>query len=1136
MAAQGIDFARDIRPILSEHCFACHGPDSARRKADLRLDRREGVDAVARGTDSELLYRITTDDADERMPPEEFAKPLSQVETETLSAWISAGAPWKDHWAFIPPVRPPVPEAGAGWARGPIDAFIAARLEREQLTPSPEADRETLLRRLSFDLTGLPPTLEELDAFLSDTRPDAYERQVDRLLASPHYGEHMASTWLDLARYADTHGLHLDNERSMWPYRDWVVKAYNDNMPFDRFTIEQLAGDLLPDATPSQVIASGFNRCNPTSAEGGMIAEEYLTIYARDRVDTTASAFMGLTLACTKCHDHKYDPFDMREYYGLVAFFNSLDEEASDRNIPNPKPFVRVPTQEQACRLAEIDSSLEELETAIAAPMPEVDARQALWEREWHGRLEDRWRILVPRAATANAGSSLVVQPDDSVRAQGNPPANDTYVIEAYAGEARITALRLEVFAPQDSLPGRAANRNFVLTEFELEAYPVGRPEEAQPVPWAGAVASYSQPNWPIEAAIDGDPKTGWGALGRSGDRSAVFLPTEPFGFPGGTCLRIRLRHDSVHAAHLLEHFRLSVTPDPDLSLSRLGPWFQLGVLPAADGRAALAKTDGPEGSTPLAERIESGDGDWRPAPQVVDGQINTFKNETGVVYLFRTIEASKPRILHVGLGSDDGVRVWLNGELVHDNPAARGAALDQDLFDLALHEGTNELLVKVANYGGAFGFAFRRLGEDPPDLPLEIALVLERDPGGRSAEDNALLRRFFRSVHAPRWIALTEKRTELQAERAAIEERMPTTLVSRELATPRKAYVLLRGAYDHKGEEVSRSVPAVLGPMPEGAPQNRLGLARWLVSPSHPLTARVAVNRFWQQLFGVGIVKTSEDFGSQGEYPVHPELLDWLAVEFVESGWDVKGILREMVLSASYRQAATVDPVLYERDPENRLLARGPRFRLQAEEIRDMALLTSGLLVDELGGPPVRPYQPDGVWHAVAYTSSNTARYRQDEGPALWRRSLYTFWKRTAPPPEMTAFDSPSREACTTRRSRTVTPQQALVLWNDPTFVEAARNLAARALREGGSSDAERLRFAYRTVTSRVPTPRQANELARALDGARARYQGRIDQARALIAVGASPKPEDLDAVELAAWTHLATILYSLPETLTRG
>ena len=1137
--AKPVDFSKEVRPILSDHCYACHGPDEATRKAQLRLDTPEGAAAVIAATattPSELVARISAHDAGERMPPAGFPKPLTPAKIETLVRWISEGAKWEAHWSFVTPERPEVPDAGEGWALTAIDRFLAARLAAEDLTPNPAADRETLLRRISYDLTGLPPTQPELDAFLADTEPGAYERQVDRLLASPRFGERMASGWLDLARYADTHGLHLDNERIMWRYRDWVVDAFNAGKPFDEFTIEQLAGDLLDNPTNEQLIGSGFNRCNPTSAEGGMIAEEYLTLYARDRVDTTATAWMGLTLACAKCHDHKYDPFSTREYYEMYAFFNSLTEEATDRNIRNPVPFLRTADAVQQAKIDGFDARIADLNERVDAPMPEVDAGQVVWEAEWSERLGERWRIVVPVNATSSGGSTLTPQPDDSVLASGANPAKDVYEIEAFAGETTITALRLEALVGggnSDNVPGRAPNQNFVLTGFEVEAYPAGKPEEARPVPFYRADASHSQDQYPIAATLDGNPETGWGGLEHSGNRSAVFVPLEPFGFEGGTALRIRMKHESRFTQHTIGRFRLAITSDPAMAPSTLGTWSKLGIFDTPDPRAALREDFGPEAHLDLAAACGPKEHRWQEAPELTDGQAHLFAPQPGILYFHRVIDAPSARTLSIGLGSDDGIRAWVNGRLIHDNPVARGVAVDQDLLEVPLTSGRNDLLVKVANYGGGFGFAFTRQSEDS-GLPVDLALLLAEAPDAREAKAASKLRRHYRSRHAPRWVALIDERDALQTERTAFENGLPTTLISREMETPRPAYLLVRGAYDVRGDEVQRALPAALPALPEGQPLDRLGFARWLVSGEHPLTARVTVNRLWQQFYGVGIVKTTEDFGSQGEYPVHPELLDWLAVEFVESGWDQKALVRKFVTSAAYRQSSRVTAELYERDPDNRLLARGPRFRLSGEEIRDTALYLSGLLIETMGGPSVRPYQPDGVWFAVGYSGSNTVRYSQDQGEALWRRSLYTFWKRTAPPPNMVSFDAPSREACTVQRTRTITPQQALVLWNDPTYVEAARHLAARVLREGGDDDVARVRWAYRTVVGKTPTAIQERALVRGLDAQRT--LAAEEAAAKLLEVGDTPRIDGLDPVEHTAWTNLATALFSLPQAITRG
>jgi hypothetical protein len=759
---EAIDFQRDIQPVLSDRCFHCHGPDEKVRKAALRFDTEEGAfrerngkRVIVRGksAESEIIRRITSDDPSERMPPPESKRVLSPREIDAIRRWIDEGARWGVHWAFAAPARPEPPGVKRGeWPRNPIDSFILERLEREGLEPSPEAPRETLIRRATLDLTGLPPSLEEVDAFLADRSPDAYERVIDRLLASPRHGEHMASGWLDAARYADTNGYQGDPTRTMWPWRDWVIRAINENMPFDRFTVESLAGDLLPGATVSQRIATGFHRNHMLNGEGGRIPEESRVDYVLDRVETTATVWLGLTLGCARCHDHKYDPFSQREYYQLAAYFNSIPESGAVDEWPHAKPVVPVPTQEESERIARLEKSVADLKDAVGK-------------------------------------------------------------------------------------------------------------EEA-------------------------------------------------------------------------------------------------------------------------------------------------------------------------------------------------GASRD-------------------------------------------------------------------------------ELRKKLDAEEKALRDArtfMTKVMVMEDLETPREMHILLRGAYDKPGEKVSPGVPAVLPPLPPGAPPNRLALARWLVDPAHPLTARVTVNRIWQLFFGTGIVKTVEDFGVQGERPSHPELLDWLATELVRSGWDMKAMHRLIATSAVYRQSSRATKLVLERDPENRLLARGPRFRLSSAAIRDQALAASGLLVEQIGGPSVKPYQPPGVWEEMTF---GQIQYAQDRGESLYRRSLYTFWRRTVAPTMM--FDAASRQYCTVRHSRTNSPLHALITLNDVTYSEAARKLAERALKEGGADEEARLGFAFRLSTARRPSAAESAVLRGALERLRKHYAGDHEAAAKLVRAGESPRDESIDVAELAAWTGVASLVLNLDETLTK-
>jgi len=1137
-------FVTDVRPILSEHCFPCHGFDGKQRKAGLRLDQRNGAFAALESGGhaivpgdvelSQMLRRIQSEDDTELMPPPEFKRPLTSAEIEVLEHWIREGAHWEEHWSFAPLAAVSPPEESLD----PIDGFIRRGLLNSGLDPAPQADPVTLLRRVTYDLTGLPPDPTDVQAFLQDPSAEAYAAAVDRLLASPRYGEHMGRYWLDAARYGDTHGLHLDNFRRMWPYRDWVINAFNDNKPFDEFVIEQLAGDLLPDATIEQQVASGFNRCNVTSSEGGMIAAEYLSLYAKDRVETTSTVFLGLTMGCAQCHDHKYDPISMEDYYGLYGFFNSLAEEAADKNIANPVPFIRVPTPKQQAELTALGEQRDEYIAELNSPMPEIDALQVGWEDSWSERLADRWLILVPESASAAHGTELVIQEDDSVLAQGPNPAQEVYELTAYSSSSAITGLRLEALVGggnSPEVPGRAHNQNFVLTQVQLEAYPAGQPELAQEISLASAQASFSQDKYSITGTLDATP-SGWGGLGFKGSRHATFIAAEPFGFPEGTGIRVRLKHESQFPQHNLGRVRLSITSEPALTPAQLGDWYKLGPIEESDGRASLTKDYGPEREVDLSSTLGETQLEWVAQPDYSDGVVHTFANVSGIVFLYREIEAPTARTMKVGLGSDDGLRVWLNGELVHDNPAARGVALDQDMLELPLAQGRNQLLIKVANYGGGFGYAFRKIEERMDDVPSPVGAALGVPRAQRTAQQTHDIKYYFRGEHSQDWTATRAAMEATAAQRTSLQESLPTTLVSKELETRRPAHVLIRGQYDQLGPEVQPAVPAALPAFSPNEPVNRLGLARWIVRADNPLTSRVTVNRFWQQFFGTGLVKTSEDFGVQGELPSHPELLDWLALQFMDNDWNVKDLVRTLVTSHTYMQSAKSEEGALKLDPYNRLLSRGPRFRLDAEMLRDTALFLSNSLVETPGGPSVKPYQPAGVWKAVGYSGSNTVQYSQDKGDALYRRSIYTFWKRTAPPPNMVAFDAPSRESCTVRRSRTNTPLQALALLNDVQMVEAARRLAQRILTECQADLPTRANCGFKWVTSREPTPTEQAILLQVIETQLAEFQGQTQRAERLIQMGNSPPSRDFDAEELAAWTHFSLLLLNLDEVITRG
>ncbi len=1006
-----IDYNRDIRPILSENCYACHGPDPKARKADLRLDLKEdafrersGMGVIVAGdpASSELLERIATDDPEAVMPPPRSGKALSVAQIELIRNWIAQGAPWDGHWAYIRPEHANPPEVrDANWPRNPIDRFVRNRIEKEGLSPSPEAEEATLIRRLSLDLTGLPPSPAEVDAFLADTGPAAYEKVVDRLLASPHYGERMAQDWLDLARYADTNGYHIDNNRDIWKYREWVIEAFNRNQPFDQFTVDQVAGDLLPNPTVAQQIATGFQRNTMVNFEGGADPDEYLTKYVVDRVNTTAAVYLGTTLACAECHDHKYDPFTQRDFYRFYAFFNTIDEKGLDGKTESPAPRLKVPTAEQDVRLKEVRGQISRLDDLLKGPLPSVDAGQSQWERDQAEIRKEPtlgWKVLDPHDVVSQNDAMLTKLDDHSVLAGGASPDTDVFEVTAQTSAKAITGLRLEALTHATLThkgTARSENGNFVLTGFEVEAVPANGGEPTRKVVFSRAEADYSQDDkgFHVSKAIDGDPKSGWAVSGDKNrvDRRAVFVAEAPFGFESGTTLKIRLRFESGSAQHVIGRFRLSLTTAKAPSLK--------------------------------------------------------------------------------------------------------------------------------------------------PASPPNIVALLETPEAKRTEAQVKELREYYRGTLSAEIQPFRGELTALRAAEGAIDRAIPTTMVMKEQAKPRDTHVLMRGDFRSKGETVTPDVPQSLPRIPDGQPANRLGLARWLVDPGHPLVARVTVNRFWQHYFGVGLVKTSNDFGTQGEWPSHPELLDWLATEFVAGGWDVKALQKQIVMSATYRQSSRFDPVTHERDPENRLLARGPRFRLDAETIRDNALAVSGLLNPRLGGPSLFPYQPPGLWEELAFGGEFTSQtYTTSKGDDLYRRGLYTYWKRSLPNPSLTVFDAPNRELCTVQRPRTNTPLQALVLLNDPVYIEAARALAQRTMKEGGSTPPDRLAFAFRLCTARPPGDRELDVLLRHYHQQLDNYRKNPNAAAALIKVGESSRPDGLDDAELAAWTAVGNILLNLDETITKG
>jgi hypothetical protein len=1008
-ADPGIDFNRDIRPILSDNCFACHGPDEAKREGGFRLDRKDSAFGKAESDDvvivpgkpalSALVARIMTDDDDLKMPPPDSKKTLTPEQIQLLKKWVAQGASWQEHWAFIPPAKHELPKVSQpDWCRNPIDNFILKRLDDEGLKPSPSASKEALIRRLTLDLTGLPPTLEEIDAFLKDNSHEDYQKVVDRLLKSQRYGENMARYWLDAARYGDTHGLHLDNYREMWPYRDWVVRAFNQNMPFDQFAIEQLAGDLLPNSTDEQLVATGFNRCHVTTGEGGSIVEEVYVRNVVDRVVTTGTVFLGMTFDCTRCHDHKYDPFTQRDFYSMFAFFNSIDGAPMDGNKKDHAPVVKVLTAEQKSQIAELKQKGVDVRDEIRKQLAQYKHTEPATPTET--------KVPEPKES---------VWIEDSVPEGGNAQGGWTFVTKpkpVFSGEkasTRTATGRSQHFFDKAKSPLKIADGDVFFCYVYLDEK--NPPKEI--------MLQFNDGTWE-HRAYWGSDSIDWGKK------------NSPSRFNKG-------------------------------ALPEKAKWVRLEIPATEVGLKAGSLVNG-----------------W------------AFTQFDGTVY-------------------------W-------DKAGIVSKADQTPIYDSLLVWERNQQAAKATSL--------------PADVKPIVLLAADKR---NDTQKKKLLDYFVEHVCAKsRSIFGPLHKSDADAEKRVtdIEKAAATTLVFREKKEPKPSFILTRGEYDQKKDEVPRAVPGILPPLPEGAPASRLGFAKWLVDRRHPLTARVTVNRFWQQFFGAGLVKTSEDFGSQGEPASHPELLDWLAVQFQDDGWDVHKTARRIVMSETYRQSAVLRGPA-DRDPENRLLSRGPRFRLDAEVLRDQALFVGGLLVEKLGGPSVKPPQPDGLWFAVGYSGSNTVRFKADSGAdKVHRRSLYTFLKRTAPAPQMSIIDAPSRESCTVRRERTNTPLQALLLLNDPQFVECARGLADRVLREGGKTPRSRAEYMLRVCTSRKPDASEVAELLSVIRDLEAVYAKDAEAAAKLVgAAEADPGPgKKTPTAELAAWIMGANLVLNLDEFLTKG
>ncbi len=1154
------NFSREVRPILSDHCFACHGPDEAQRMADLRLDSAEGLARVVGGdaAGGELLARIESSSEDEMMPPPEFHKPLAAEQKQTLRRWLAAGGEFEQHWAFVPPAIPPQPVPDDVPGLVPIDAWIEYRARQAGLKLNGPADRRTLLRRVCLDLTGLPPTRQQIDSFLRDDSPEAYERLVDQLLASPHFGEHQGRYWLDLVRYADTHGLHLDNYREMWPYRDWVIAAFNSNMPFDQFIVEQLAGDLLPDATPAQRIASGFNRLNVTTNEGGSIYEEVFARNVIDRTDAFGTIFLGLTTGCAVCHDHKFDPITQRDYYSMFAFFNSLDGRAMDGNAKDPAPVITVTTADLQRQLDETDEALRLVGQQMRSPMETLDDAQRSWEQSLveaaasgAGNAEPPARqhvALIPTEVTSEAGVKMQLSDDGSFKVVGEAAAKDNTIVLAElpaGGQWQTLVLEALVDTPEQRV-GLSGNGNVVLSEVVVEQRPLDSQAAWTPLPIPQAAADVEQADgaFGVSYAIDGKlvGNQGWAAAGhqKPGGRQAWFSMPALAEISQPTELRIQLKYQSQYAQHQFRQVRLSLSDAPLAEVTNqelvASPFRLAGPIRLDDpatGYAALPADDLKQwpGQPELA--AYGGVAAWEPGSEALPVAVNTLpaiSNAASVSWIHQTIASPAPQDVQLLFGCDDGHVVFLNGQEVGRLEGERPLQALQRQYELKLQKGNNEIVVQVVNHQADSRWTYALVGS-AVQVPVSLAALVRLPAAEREEPLKEALRLYYRRQvcqHAD-WLALEQHETKLQEGREQLLKQRPTTLVWKELAEPRTAHLLIRGQYDAPGDAVPRATPGFLPDFPADAPLNRLGLAQWLTMPEHPLTSRVVVNRFWQQLFGTGLVKTSEDFGSQGEPPVHPELLDWLAADFQMHAWDVKRFMKQLVLTQAYQRSSAVTPSMLKIDPLNRLLARGPRFRLDAEVLRDQALALSGLLVDKQGGPSVKPPQPDGLWAAVGYSGSNTVRFTEDSGEKQLRRSVYTFWKRTAAPPQMSTFDAPSRESCTARRERTNTPLQALVMLNESQYLRAARELAHRGLTESaGSSPRDQLGWLFETVTVRPPSASEADELCGLFEELTAYYQAHPELANQLAGT-------DEQAVEVASWTVLASTLLNLDEVVAK-
>ena len=1185
--ASKIIFNRDIRPILSDNCFACHGPDKNKRQANLRLDQPNRAVIPGDIVASQLVQRIAKPASDAlAMPPAEFHKTITAAQKETLRRWIGEGATYQKHWAYELPVKPAVPKG-----KHPIDVLVQRRLAEIGLQPSPQADRRTLIRRLSFDLTGLPPTYAEVQAFINDKSPKAYENLVDRLLASPHYGEKMAQHWLDVVRFADTIGYHSDTPRNIYPYRDYVIKAFNTNKPFDRFTREQLAGDILPGANQETKVGSAFNRLLLTTEEGGAQAKDYEARYLTDRVRAVGTVWLGQTTACAQCHDHKFDPIATRDFYTLGAFFADIEEGI----IAAREPGMPVVDEANEKAIAAVDARIAAAEAKVNNGATLLASSRAGWEASLKniGDVAQNWETIAPTKATAKAGVNLTIRGDKSILASGPNDAQNAYTLNIPA-TGTLRGVRIDAI-PDASLPqrgpGRAGNGNFVLTEVRANIVDASGKVIGNPV-FINASGSHEQTSfgdvvplkrWAALHTIDNNLHggvPGWAILPDVGKQHHMVLTfAEPVTIPDGASLQLTL--EQTHSNdHNLGCFKVAVAKDattngwtvakpakvtangdtvltvrPDNSILASGPNNVKGSfaidLPVQTRVTGVRIETLPDPSLPLGGPGRAQNGNF--VITEVKGQVVLPDGTLGRTVKFSHAAASLEQLLFAGDDipgkrwgalhaiDNDANLPYLGWAILPETGKAHAMVLGLS-EPLTMPTGATLRITIENNHSTDHNIGCFRLSTTAaPDYirtitksDLAVASIAAIDAGKRTPEQTKQLADAF-VAGAPEMASLRDELAAARAERGRIEQMLPRCLVTVQNNTPRTVRILPRGNFlDETGEVVAPATPAFLGTLglPKKDKLTRLDLADWILSPKNPLTARTVMNRTWKQFFGNGISKVLDDLGAQGAPPTNPALLDYLAVEFRESGWDTKHMVRLMVTSGTYKQVSTASKALMARDPENRELARQSRPRLEAEEVRDTALQIAGLLVPKIGGPSVKPYQPERYWENLNFPVRD---WVADKGESQWRRGLYTWWQRSFLHPSMLAFDAPSREECTAERNRSNIPQQALVLLNDPTYVEAARAFGARIQKEAKGGTAERITWAFQTALQRNPAPAELATLRGVYEKHLASYKADPAAADAYLKTGFAPVPDGSDKPELAAWSHIARILINLHETITR-